>query len=219
MPPKPGKASIVEGEDKIVDYFDSVSDALDDNVFEPMYRSQSDSSKDLKLTETFKNLKSFRHVNDKLKTVKVITFSLCVIFAINSIGQIRSHPLKAVVFGLVSVDLFRVASNCYIKNYAAIAAKKLGGDLQTLGTTLFQVAASALGLSGEDPIQQMKKGVMWDCLFQGTFTSIAIDKVIYCIYLLFYLFVNVFLCFSSAERNICQVKTFNNINWSRHANE
>ena len=133
-------------EQSLGDYFDILSDHLDAEAYGPFYDANSGSF-EKSLGEKITDYKTFRKINNSLKSLKVAAFLGSIFCALYSISQFMTRrPLKGAIYGLMAYDLVRVSYNCYIKKYCSITANKLGGDFSKLGSTIFQVAQSALGM-------------------------------------------------------------------------
>jgi hypothetical protein len=130
----------LESADELLDYFEIISQNVDSAVFEPYFNSTAGTF-ERSLYDNMTDLKSIRKIDDLLRTKKVIAAVMCVASAGMCVSSILlSSPLRAMAYGVISADLLRVSYNCYIKNYCALALKRLGsdGNPAKIGAAVFQ---------------------------------------------------------------------------------
>ena len=133
---KPQKEAI----DELPDYIETVSQIVDDNVFEPYFTSNSGLF-ERNLYENMTDLRSIRKIDNLLRFTKVASIIGCLFsFGLCLRSCARASPAYAILYGIMSVDLLRISYNCYIKNYCAIALKQLGsdGNPAKIGAAVFQ---------------------------------------------------------------------------------
>ena len=133
---KPEVAAI----DELPDYVDSVSKIVDDNLFEPYFAKHSGTF-ERNLYENMTDLRSIRKIDNNLRFPKVAAIVGCAFSCGLLIKSCASaSPAYAIIYGIMSADLLRISYNCYIKNYCAIALKKLGsdGNPAKIGAAVFQ---------------------------------------------------------------------------------
>lgn len=129
-----------ETPDELLDYVEIISMNVDAAVFEPYFNSQSGPF-ERSLYENMSDLKSIRKVDDLLRTKKVIAVVMCIASAGMCVSSfLQSSPVRAMGYGIISADLLRISYNCYIKNYCALALKRLGSDGNPvkIGAAVFQ---------------------------------------------------------------------------------
>lgn len=130
----------IEAVDELPDYVDSISKSVDDNLFEPYFAKHSGAF-ERNLYENMTDLRSIRKIDNNLRFPKVAAIVGCAfsggLFLRSCAG---GSPAYAILYGVMSADLLRISYNCYIKNYCAIALKKLGsdGNPAKIGAAVFQ---------------------------------------------------------------------------------
>lgn len=129
-----------ESADELLDYFEIISQNVDAAVFEPYFNSHAGTF-ERNLYDNMTDLKSIRKIDDLLRTKKVFAFIMCIASAGMCVSSIlQSSPARTIAYGVISADLLRVSYNCYIKNYCALALKRLGSDGNPvkIGAAVFQ---------------------------------------------------------------------------------
>lgn len=141
---------------------DEGSEILDTYVFEPYHYSKADPAN---LTpSTLKSFQSISKVVHPLKKVKVGCFAgflCCAGFSIFALSRGRMGSTFALTVG--SVDLMRISYNCYDKRYEELYLNKLGGSVNRVCDTVFNVTKSLLGLCPNPLVQlctQIEGGVL-----------------------------------------------------------
>ena len=125
---------------EIPDIIESISKIVDDNLFEPLFQSNAGVI-ERSVSDNMTDLKSVRKVDALLRSTKVSAVIASVfLFALCLRSCTRASPIFAILYGLLSADAMRIASNCYIKNYIALAMKGLGsdGNPAKIGAAVFQ---------------------------------------------------------------------------------
>jgi hypothetical protein len=163
----------------LADYFEVVSEALDEIVYGPFYRANL-ATDHMNMAETIAACKSSRRIEERLKSVKVTCCALSLFsFVISLYSIMRGSLPKGALCLFLSADLLRVSYNCYIKNYCAIFIRKYFGSISRVGESIFQMAKAAVGLAdpSEDPLAKIKHEVMWEVLMEDTLSKLAYLKV------------------------------------------
>jgi hypothetical protein len=130
----------VEAVEELPDYVDSVSKMVDENLFEPYFVKHSGVF-ERNLYENMTDLRSIRKIDNNLRFTKVAAIVGCAFSGGLLIKSCASgSPAFAIIYGIMSADFLRISYNCYIKNYCAIALKKLGsdGNPAKIGAAVFQ---------------------------------------------------------------------------------
>ena len=146
-----------ESTESLDDFVDSLSATLDKFLFDPVYEQLRD-QRPLAgiLSEQLSDLKSFRKIDKRLRTVKVICSIFCLICFISSFRFfVFGYGLKGLIYLVVSLDVARTSANCYLKFYITQAVDRLsglqeGGNISKISNTLFKMAKSAAGISGAE---------------------------------------------------------------------
>jgi len=165
--------------DTILDYFDTISATLDDNLFEPYYQSTL-SANHMNMAETMAAFKSSQKIQERLKNTKVVCgVSSFLLFSYSLYSLMTGNVLKSAFCFYASADLLRVSYNCYTKNYCSIFIRKYFGNVAKLGDTLFQMAKSVVGLTEpeDSPLIKLKEGIILDILMEDTLSKILYLKV------------------------------------------
>jgi hypothetical protein len=130
----------VEAIEELPDYVDSISKMVDENLFEPYFAKHSGPF-ERNLYENMTDLRSVRKIDNNLRFTKVASIIGCAFSGGLLIKSCASgSPAFAIIYGIMSADFLRISYNCYIKNYCAIALKKLGsdGNPAKIGAAVFQ---------------------------------------------------------------------------------
>lgn len=136
---KAGKAAEVII-DELPDYIETASKVVDENVYEPYFRSNAGVF-ERNLSDNMTDLRTFRKIDELLRFTKVFAIVGSVfLFSLSLRSCARASPISALFYGTLSADALRMSYNCYIKNYCAIAMKKLGsdGNPAKIGAAVFQ---------------------------------------------------------------------------------
>lgn len=169
----------------VSNYISYASIHLDSFVFEPYFRSQSNSKDHSALIQKLSSLHSFKKVSKRLETLKVLAFSLGVVCAFSGLRSLSFNPLLGLVQLLLAHDGLRISFNCFIRQYLLVSFHCLTGDLSSLGSTVMQVTSAALGFSSRpDPLTVLEHGVYWKAIFYDTVSSFLYSKVRLCLCLL-----------------------------------
>ena len=114
--------------DDLPDYIDTISKVADENFFEPYFRSNA-TLFEKNLSDNMTDLRSIRKIDLLLRHTKVFAaLGSIFLLSLSLRSGMRASPIYAVIYGVLSADCLRMSYNCYIKNYCAIAMKKLGSD-------------------------------------------------------------------------------------------
>jgi len=165
--------------DALSDYFDTVSNTLDDVLFEPYYQSHL-SATHMNMAETMAAFQSSKKVQERMKNTKVICgVSSFLLFSYSLYSLMTGNIPKFAFCVYASADLLRVSYNCYSKNYCSIFIRKYFGNVAKLGETLFQMAKSAVGLTEpeDSPLSKLKEGIILDILMEDTLSKLLYLKV------------------------------------------
>jgi hypothetical protein len=147
----------------------SISDALDDNIFAPIFKENAAQSH-VSFAEVLMTTKS-SEVGKTLAHMKV-GFALASLFSsgmcARSISQ--GNLPKVIIFGVFAGDCFRMSYNCYMKKYCAAVIKRFFGDAASIGKTIFASVSSAVGLAdpASDPLLQVRTGVIFELIYENT---------------------------------------------------
>lgn len=160
-------------------YIDMVSDALDDNLYEPYYQANLPPNH-MGIANVLQQTRTAKSVADKLRTIKAlsgIASALCLVMFLKRMTQ--GQVFGGLFYLLFSADLLRLSYNCYIKRYLSSAINSLGGNAAKASTTLFKMAQSAAGITdpADDPLLKLKHDVMWELLFEDMISTKLINKV------------------------------------------
>ena len=125
---------------EIPDIVESISKLVDDNLFEPLFQSNA-GVVERGVSDNMTDLRSVRKIDALLRSTKVSAIIASVfLFSLCLRSCSRASPVFAILYGILSADALRMASNCYIKNYIALAMKGLGsdGNPAKIGAAVFQ---------------------------------------------------------------------------------
>eukprot|EP01041_Mallomonas_annulata_P007962 gene7962-16298_t len=152
-------------------FFNQGSEILDELVYSKLY-SKGDNTMELMLASRM----SLNEINDRLKMPKVLFAGASSFCLLRSLAKLSRGKPFGIVYAVLSVDLFRMSYNCYIKRYCELVGKSLFGDVKKAGTTLLSWTQSSLGIKdeSENPIHRIREGVVWEAVLTDT----VMEKVV-----------------------------------------
>ena len=113
-----------------------------------------------------------------IKLAFLIAARYCVNFTFQNV--MKQNVYQAFIASLVSLDLLRMAYNCYVKSYFNLTAKKLGGDVFTLRDTILQ-SGSSESASKDPKLNPMlhihENKIMWNLIPQNTILQFLLSPV------------------------------------------
>lgn len=161
-------------------FVDITSDILDDVVYSKIYSNETSQLQQMVSDRITDDYKVMKQVNNKLKLPKVLFAAGGSFFALIALSKLPARrPVSGVLCALLSLDLFRMSYNCYIKTYCPLAGKVLVGDIKRFSNTLLNSVQSAVGLKNgkEDPIRILNEEIVWEAIFENTVTKAVLSQV------------------------------------------
>ena len=156
------------GDGGLNDLVDRASETIDENLFEPLFRSQHSSNAELlqRIVMTDRELK----VVGKLKRIKVAAFAGFAFFGLYAFSALGAgRVLHAGVCCALAHDCLVVSYNAYHKKYLIAVANQLGGDLVAIGKTLLDVIAGK-------SLDAVKEEVVVSLLVSNTISKTLLHK-------------------------------------------
>jgi len=172
-----------EYDEKAEDVQNYLSNMLDSFIFDKCYKAEAGTF-EASITAALTDYGAVSHIEEKLKFPKLLAAALCIAMSTLAISKLKNNPVLFIFYGLIVVDSSRVSYNCYIKKYCSLASKRFLNDSNAMGETLMSWTQKALGIFGvgnpkeKDPLEKLKREVMWDVLLDETFSKIAMKKIL-----------------------------------------
>jgi len=160
-----------EMEDKL-DIIDTIENALDEYIFEPMYQKEFSDHLDSKLQEKINslgiNISKTQLVEDALRLPKVTLGVMSVAASVWALS-ILSHgiSIKAAFHIGLAHDLWWMSYNCYRKTYILKAVRLMHIQNGIAGAIFNAVSSAITGRESENT--KYLREINTDVVFQGTF--------------------------------------------------
>jgi len=177
--PRPRRNPSGEIEEQIEKAVTVGSDLLDDVIFSQLYKKK-ESTVEAMIKKIIADSDSVRMLRDRLKYPKVVfAFSGMFLFLLSLWKLSAGNTISGVLCLVLSSDLGRMSSNCYLKTYCANAGSLLFGSIKRTGNTILAWMQTTVGLQEkeDDPLHTLQDQIVWEAILEQTLTKHAIFRL------------------------------------------